>query len=225
MSCELLPEIGRDWFGYGSWSAPYWFIGPEPGMLGNGTDDLDTRTKAWMGLGGGEVVDCRAHHLAFGCNKWFRPGAPIQPTWGKLIRLLLTFTGEAATNGAIREYQRTRWGSVDGDTCVIELSSQAAHSLRVERDRSHFLDERIATIQTRIRESGPIFVVMYGSGSRAAFESIAAQQFDRDGFAAIGATSLLHTPHPVAHGSSNAQWEEYGRQLRNQHGAVLTSAV
>jgi len=29
-------EMARSWFGYGRWSAPYWFVGMEPGG-----DDLD----------------------------------------------------------------------------------------------------------------------------------------------------------------------------------------
>lgn len=44
------------WYGYGTWDAPYWFVGKEPG----GADDPE-QCASWLRLGGGELIDCRQH--------------------------------------------------------------------------------------------------------------------------------------------------------------------
>jgi hypothetical protein len=66
-------DMARQWYGYGRWEAPYWFIGPEPGQPEGDTaegDNLKERCKAWIDLGRGELVDCKAHHFGFGWTKW-----------------------------------------------------------------------------------------------------------------------------------------------------------
>lgn len=60
------PSTPREWFGYGSWSASYWFIGMEPGGEGDGASH-----ESWERLGAGELIDCRAHR----CDCGFSAGA------------------------------------------------------------------------------------------------------------------------------------------------------
>jgi hypothetical protein len=38
LSGSELAKMAEDFFGYGRWEAPYWFIGPEAGMGKDGKD-------------------------------------------------------------------------------------------------------------------------------------------------------------------------------------------
>jgi hypothetical protein len=86
-------DMAREWYGYGRWDAPYWFIGQEPGMDPAENNDLKPRCDAWIKLGAGELVDCQEHHFGFGQYDWHREVPPplLQPTWKHLIRLLLAY--------------------------------------------------------------------------------------------------------------------------------------
>ncbi len=75
-------------------------------MRNDGSDDLESRCAAWLRLGGGELLGCREHHLAFDYLGLHGSSPPIQSTWGKLIRLLLAFKGVMPTNDDVRRYQR-----------------------------------------------------------------------------------------------------------------------
>src|ERR1700683_2398212 len=104
----------ENWFGYGRWDAPYWFVGMEPG----GTDD-DANYDSWMELGGYELINCRRHHLHplnSMHTKWFvgeRP--PTQTTWRRLIQLLLAFKDRESGLEAARFYQRDHLGTSDDE--------------------------------------------------------------------------------------------------------------
>jgi hypothetical protein len=47
---EYLLTMAREWYGYGWWEAPFWFIGPEPGRPEK-EDSLKKRCEAWIKLG------------------------------------------------------------------------------------------------------------------------------------------------------------------------------
>jgi hypothetical protein len=150
------------WFGYGAWDAPYWFVGPEPGMAAPEGDNLIARCNAWARLCASrplELVDCIAHHQAFHHMKFFertirmkRPvldevmRPPTQPTWRRLIILLLAYLGERTDTDMVAQYQCTEWGRLKGDTCLVELSALAARNLATKRDRESFRAQRVRTL-------------------------------------------------------------------------------
>jgi hypothetical protein len=81
----------------------------------------------------------------------------MQPTWGKLIRLLFAYGGALnPSNDKIRSYQRDRWGALDDDTCVVEVSSLAAHDATVSRERERAADgclhAKVPRTQARVRD-------------------------------------------------------------------------
>src|SRR5581483_2105840 len=89
-------RAARSWFGYGEWSAPFWFIGMEPGG-----DDDHASYESWERLGGGSLIDCKAHHDDSNAHQgsrithWHDAGVPpIQGTWGPLIRALLAYKSD-----------------------------------------------------------------------------------------------------------------------------------
>jgi hypothetical protein len=150
----------RSWFGYGRWDAPYWFVGMEPG----GTDDHASH-EVWMQLGGTELIDCRAHCLGTNFSKWHggdRP--PTQPTWRRLIQLLLGYEGRPGDLDAVSVYQRDKWGALKGDTASVEVSALHAASLDILVDRDAYRDQRITILKERLEANRPKFVVFYGLG-------------------------------------------------------------
>jgi hypothetical protein len=225
---DVTALAAKDWYGYGTWNAPYWFIGPEPGMAKNEGDNLEARCDAWEKLGSPELLDCALHHRTFGLTKWhdrtvsmnlpingatMRP--PTQSTWRRLIALLLAYKGERTDNDAIGDYQASSWGSTSGETCVVELSALAANSLATVRDRGTFLDERCAHLRKRMLENKPVFAVMYGLRAKMSYEGIACAQFDANGYAWVGQTLCVIVKHPTARrGHPPMWWAAKGQQMR-----------
>lgn len=212
---DAVDQMARHWYGFGSWEAPFWFLGPEPGTPDDSTIYLKGCAAAWRRCGGTDLIDCIQYHRELGFPLWHSRNAPLQPTWRALIRLLFAYKGRTTDAEEIRTYQRVLWGTVEGETAVIELSSQAARSLRSERDREAHQKERIAYLRSKIREHQPKFVLMYGIGQKSHWEAIAGGCFDSDGFRTLGTTVLLMTPHPLARGLKSKDWERFGRSLAN----------
>jgi hypothetical protein len=191
---DLKALAARNWFGYGRWDAPYWFIGMEPG----GTDDLASYEE-WMRLGGTELIDCRAHHLGTKLTKWHgghRP--PTQPTWRRLIQLLLGYKGKPADLDSASIYQRDSWGSLNGDTALLEVSALHAKNLAATVDRNAYRDRRIAILKGRLETNRPKFVVFYGLGYQSVYEKIANARFDANGYACRGSTLCVLVVGPTA---------------------------
>ena len=127
-------KAAAEWFGYGRWGAPFWFVGKEPG----GTDEPE-QYASWLRLGGSELIDCRAHDLDCAESEdsmmWHGRGGRLQPTWRPLIALLLAYQGASEYDkDAVWRYQDERWGSATGETALVELSAVAAPSTSAEED-------------------------------------------------------------------------------------------
>ncbi len=79
-------------FGYGTWEAPYWFVGPEEGGGANCVELAD-RLIAWNGLSSGDrhyagLLNLREYCGAIDEMQFFGNNAISQPTWIKLLSLL-----------------------------------------------------------------------------------------------------------------------------------------
>ena len=200
----------RQWFGYGRWGAPYWFVGMEPG----GTDD-HTSYDVWRALGGAELIDCRKHHLCSGYTRWHgsdRP--PTQSTWRRLIQALLAFKGEPTDMDTVSRYQRNRFGSEDGETAVIELSALHAPNLQADVERTVHREARIGDLRQRIETHQPRFAIFYGTTYRSEYARVAGA-FGADGTTQLKNTLCVLTPHPTAPGGpAPAYWIALGRTIR-----------
>ncbi|MHB1757343.1 MAG: hypothetical protein ACYCT9_07495 [Leptospirillum sp.] len=221
----LKEEAAQKWFGYGQWSHPYWFIGMEQG----GEDDKDHIgwEKAWKELGGSELIDCREHHQKMGergNDRWHGPFSRLQNTWGPLIKLLLSFKHPEKTVEleVAKEYQRTQWGSNDGETVVAEVLGTRTQFLNKENDlREIYKAPRIKIFKDRLCEFSPLFVVFYGRGYLDIHEQIIGQRFQMDsqdfaGFTWIGKTLCIHVKHPVARGIRGQEWTELGKEIKKR---------
>lgn len=231
LNTQLL--AAEQWYGYGLWDAPYWFVGPEPGMARSEGDNLATRCNAWATLCKGrplELVDCIEHHRQFRHVKFFtrsirmkhpvldevmRP--PTQATWRRLITLLLAYLGERTDVDIAAQYQCTEWGRLKGDTCVVELSAVAARNFATKRDRGAFRAQRVRTLRKRLVDNKPKFVLFYGSRCREDYERIAGGSFDRRGYRWSGNTLCVLVEHPAARpGKPTAWWIRKGRGMRKR---------
>jgi hypothetical protein len=222
-----LDEMARRSYGYGRWDAPHWFIGPEQGMgqhENNIDESLERRAAAWVKLRRLDLNDCRKFHCEIGEENWHcTEPVKLQKTWRPLLLLLMAYRGESTSKESLRDYQRDRWGMLDGETCVIELSGLAAPNAEEATNTGPFLPERIKVIRERIREHRPRLVVMYGLEQRPSYEQIAEAKFPREPapFFCKGPTLIALAPHPVSRirvGDKyvgNDYWIELGKKLRN----------
>jgi hypothetical protein len=206
-------DMARRSYGYGTWDAPYWFIGPEPGQTRYENDDLNPRVKAWLRLGGHELCDCRKFHEFIGEMKWHGERPRLQQTWRRLMLSLMTFHEMEPDKETLRTYQRDQWGRLGGETCVIELSGLAANNSTVSRRRELFQPDRIKFIRNKIRTINPTFVVMYGARQKKSWEEIAGSEFPSEGILRIRSTIFAFAPHPICRGSTDAFWKELGKRL------------
>lgn len=232
---DLLRQMALEWYGYGWWEGPFWFVGPEPGRPEK-ENTLRKRCEAWITVGRGELIDCKRHHFDFGWHNWHResPLPPTQPTWRQLIRLLLTLqAGDPPTLDAIRHYQQRCWGMRTSrkfeETCVIELSSLASPALGLKKnvafDPDCFLEERIEVIRRRISEYKPRLVLMYGGSQGSQFKRLANRDLAIDQPVIIGSTCFVRTLAPTARGIGNDYWTELATRLRKLCGSDFFGAL
>ena len=99
---ELLQQYAATFYGYGAYTAPYWFIGMEEGG-GNDPEQTIRRIEAWQQRGADELEDLAERNPT---SRFFRQQPVAQPTWKQLIRLLLSSTARNPTLADIKLYQR-----------------------------------------------------------------------------------------------------------------------
>ena len=201
---ELAAET---WFGYGRWSAPYWFVGMEPG----GAEDARVYSS-WHELGAPELLDLWEHSKACDDTHLVSGDPPLQPTWKQLIRLVLGYQGKPADQDNVRAYQRDRLGRRDGETLLAELSSVNATSLSVQiPQREAYRAARVVTIRRRMLENEPEFIVFYGLRYADAYAEVAGGPFNSDRYRWNGPTLCALVRHPTAIPTSPASsWTEKG---------------
>jgi hypothetical protein len=114
---ERLRAFTQGFYGYGTYSAPFWLIGIEEGG-GASCEEIERRLTAWEAHGRAEIDDLATFHEA--AEIAIDTTSP-QSTWGPLIRLVLTAKNALATPAAILAYQHALLGRRGGETCLLEL--------------------------------------------------------------------------------------------------------
>lgn len=229
----VLDEFVSTFCGYGTLKESLWLIGPEEGG-GRTASELIARLDAWSALGSKPVVDLGEFHELLGVMKYVtQPGAHIQPTWGKLTRLVLASRGESATEKAVREYQATKLGRVGGDTLLGELMPLPKSKLKAwpyevfcgdvpylatkDAYGEAITPRRIELWQELIAEHHPETVVLYGRNQRTSWEKISGVQFARWGkepeIIWSNGVRYVFINHPNTRRIDNAYFIEAGRML------------
>lgn len=163
--------------GYGSLSAPYWFLGMEEG--GGGNDNLRTRLEFQT------VEDCKAAHQKLGITRFHGDRPRIQSTWGKMARIMLSLGGEEPTRQAIRRYQADQLGRSHGQTLLAELMPIPKPGLRQWpyevvmpqfRTREDYyqkvMPSRIKLLQYLFETHQPQLVIAYGKKFWSEFKQV-----------------------------------------------------
>src|SRR5437762_337299 len=116
----ILESYIERFYGHGGYGAKYWFVGME---FGGGTTvaEIVSRIQGWYDRGGNELEDLTAADAAPGGLRWFSGRNPLQPTWAKLIHVLLSAEGQAPEKEQVRVYQKERLGREGGPDCILEL--------------------------------------------------------------------------------------------------------
>ena len=188
----MIEAYCKQFFGYGRWDAPVWFVGLEEAGAGTPAE-LQNRLAAWDTRGRRELEDAPAFYPACGHNQWHGPNATLQPTWRQLLRMLFTARGEPAAEANLLETQKLAFGASSGGVCLTELSPLPAPNHRAWpyadhpglpewlRTREQFMQTvsagRIATLRERIATHHPRAVVFYFWKERQYAEAVAGGEF------------------------------------------------
>jgi hypothetical protein len=199
---QLLDDFANTLYGYGDYHGSYWFIGLEEGG-GNSYQNINSRLTAWDHRGRRELEQLHTFHRDIGLEHYFRLPPKYQPTWHKLIHVLLTASRpewdlETAQfqKEAVQDYQVNKLGRVPGENCLIELLPLPSPSTKYwiyadrteklpqfrnrEKYQQHYLPQRIDHIRERINQYHPAVIVFYGVEYQKYWEMIADAQFLRD---------------------------------------------
>src|ERR1700752_1863177 len=110
----------EQFLGYGSLSAPLWFVGMEEAG-GKSTEELKRRVAVWDELGGDPVVDLVDFHQRIGCDQYFGVRPKRQVTWARLAQIVLTLEGLDCGRDAVLALQSQHLGRKGGTTLLAEL--------------------------------------------------------------------------------------------------------
>ncbi|MDB9375242.1 hypothetical protein [Nodularia sphaerocarpa] len=225
---ELLEKLIDTFYGYGNFQGKYWFIGMEES--GQDFKDINNRINIWNDRKQKEIEDVAEYHIAMGA--W---DTKLQPTWNKLIRIVLSAKGNENINiEDVRKYQFNELGRKDKETCLLELlplpSPSLAHWIYKEHSRlsyltdrnqyeKHCLENRINTISEKIKEHQPQAVVFYGKGYEYYWRTITQKITDveflatSEGFLTCknSQTIFVISQHPVSMGLKNEYFHNIGK--------------
>lgn len=219
-------------FGYGNWAAPIWFIGMEEG--GGGTiSEAGRRIEAWRVRGKLDLEDLVEYHYAIGITKHLGSRPALQPTWSKLVHLLLGMSGDAATDERVRGFQAKELGRRGGSSALVELlplpspgigqwiyggATTIPYLSSRERYRLHVVRHRISALRERIATYRPAAVVFLGLSYAPYWSEIASLPLvparGNDVIAARkGQTMFVVVKHPAARGVPNLLFRDIGITL------------
>jgi hypothetical protein len=231
-------------FGYGRWSAPIWFVGIEE--AGGGTErELEQRLAVWAARRTKELEDAPHFYPVSGNAAWHDGHATLQPTWTQLIRMLLIAQGKPDSPSAILDYQRNRLGTVDGETCLLDLFPLPSPNLATWhyadwselpwlQSRTAYekmvLSQRIPLLRQRIDHYQPRVVIFYGDGqlkhwqqfmgagtyARPIADKLIAHERDKTVFFVT-----KHPADPKLGSQRDDYFREIGRYFRNTCGAKV----
>lgn len=221
-------------WGYGSEHADYWFVGMEEGG-GDSFEEIERRLLGWDKRGRSPLEDIYEYHLDINVPKWFVGGAPLQPTWNKLVRVLLSAKGEKPEREQVRSYQINKLGRQDGESCLLEFLplpspttnhwlygeySQIPELVTRERYKYEIGSKRAAHLSSLIEKHQPKFVMFYGIGYLDWWRRVIGLGLIETKI--LGKTSyfgekksskIAFTQHPVATGVKLDYFHEVGRRL------------
>ena len=224
-------------YGFGNYAGDYWLVGMEEAG-GRTFAEIKKRLCKWQESGGHELEDLPSHAHKMGRGaKYFGENPKWQPTWGKLIRLVLAAERQMGIETAvIKQFQQRRLGRHSSNHCLIELfplpAKSAGHWIYAHHSTLPFLHSRkqyqtylapirIKHIQQKIKQHQPKAVIFYGWSYRRWWQEIAERPFTKHDnpkclTAVTNNTLFIVIDHPATTGVTNLYFEQIGSHLNNQ---------
>lgn len=233
----ILADYCATFVGYGQWKAPVWFIGIEEAG-GHNEFTLAKHFDTWHVRGRRDLEDAPAFYPNSGNHAWHGGCATLQPTWAQLIRMLLFAQNKPVSPRHLLDYQRSRLGAQDGETCLLELFPLPSPSVATwnyadwselcwlrnrEAYQHKMLDQRITLLRQRIDSHRPPVVVFYGDGQLKHWRRIMGDgayprplpqkliSHERDDVAFF---VTKHPAHPDLQATSDEYFQEIGHYFR-----------
>lgn len=229
---QLLEAFIHGFYGFGNYQAPYWFIGMEEGG-GDTFEAIAKQLEVWNRWGRKELLDVAEFAREMDMTRWYGDSPKLQPTWKHLMRVALTAEGQPSDKEAMRQYQKSIWGTERGNSCLLELLPLPAPSIAswLYKDistlpylssrktyREYVVGSRIAHLRDRVNQHQPKAVVLYGTGYDSYWKQIAGVdtwETSPEGvsFAKNNSTLFMPSKHPVAHGATNEYFINIGKLI------------
>ena len=129
LNTTTLESFMVSFLGYGNLNAKTYFIGMEEGG-GNSELEVQKRLLAWEKMGSITTVNLASYSTRIGYGDFFTERNKSQPTWNKLIRVLLSMQGTSGlTLSKVKKYQRDQLGRLDSNHALLELMPLPSPSL------------------------------------------------------------------------------------------------
>ena len=231
---QLLDKFCHTFYGFGNFNGRYWFIGMEEAG-GESETAVANRLAHWQAQGMPETEDLVAHATAFGwAEKYFGERPKNQPTWNKLIRIILSAEGnDPMTLNKVKQFQRTALGRQESDNCLLELFPLPSPSTNKwlyakysslpylsdrKAYRSHLADFRATHLRHKIEAYRPQMVVFYGWGYQEWWRKVANVSFEQNNQEKFlvgknSDTTFFITKHPTAQGVTMEYFHHVGRMM------------
>ncbi len=238
MNVHLLQSYVDRFYGYGAWEAPLWFIGMEEGGCGT-LDEVERRLRNWETRGCMDLEDCCEYHIAMGVEHFFGPKGRLQHTWGKLVRIFLSYVDRPCDTDSVRRFQAQYFGSRSCGFASLEFLPLPSPSISDwiyseikgvpylasrEKYKEEVVPRRGKELCRRIAFHKPKCVVIYGISYRNEWENILGKKFDRSDItdimeAQFEESRIVLVAHPVSRGRTRLYWSGIGQYLKTTNKA------
>lgn len=229
MDWKLLEIYLGGHYGFGSYAANVWLVGPGAPLRGATRKKIGLRINAWHRRGQREMDDLYSFHAASGDTEWFTPNPRIDRTWSRLSRFMVAFRGATVSDESVRSCQAEELGRHSNrNACLINLlcvspvakpwpfsGSPINYLSNPDRFVDQFLERRKRHIRSRLGRERPGLVVFYDRTHADVWSSIAGVSFsptelDSCHAARSKGTLFMLVRHPESVGTTNAYFEEAG---------------
>lgn len=228
---RLIKDRIENFWGYGNSDSDIWFVGMEEGFDGT----LGDLTKRLENTYGKNFIDLKDDMKNIPDHyKWFMYKPELQPTWSKLILILLTLQNkESIDNEEIRDYQLNEFGRNYANHSIIELMPLPSKSIN-KKDwiydkfniasihsrkeyMKNFLDKRIYSLRSLITKQKPKIVVFFSLSYLNHWKKITNTNLHKINDLYFGNnehSTFFVIPHPTAHGFTKKRWRDIANFIK-----------
>lgn len=239
INSEQIENYCTNFYGYGNWESPIWFIGIEENG-GYSEEEVQKRIDSWMRFKT-PLIDNKEHHLSLnieGITKLFTEGK-CQRTWWKLIRLKLNYDDDIVSNEKIQQIQKDEWGQLKSKSLIIEMFPLPSPSiadwkykewsqLNFLNSRTEYFDffatQRTKFIKNKIKKFKPKVVIFYANKLIKYWDLIIEDNFNSNAekrkindnyfqFIKKDSTCFIQTPQPAGVWG-NDFWDKLGKEIK-----------